>query len=386
MNGNRTRPFERKTKVAAKANVALSGISVGQTSICTVSQEGDGIFYRGYAIEDLARRASFEEVAYLLLRGELPTSRQLDDYRAELKKLRHLPDGMKIVLEHLPGNSHPMDVLRSGGSALGCIEPETESSQEQVIDRLLACFPSMLCYWYHFHRTGERIDTDTGEDSIAGHFLHLLHGRPPDPLHRKSMDCSLILYAEHGFNASTFTARVCCSTLTDIHSAIVAAIGTLRGPLHGGANEAAMELIERFTDPDDAERGILESLARKEKLMGFGHPVYKICDPRNALIKECSKHLAEAVGDTRLYPVSERIEQVMMAQKKLFPNLDFYAASAYHFMAIPTPMFTPIFVFSRTAGWGAHVFEHRAEGRIIRPRADYIGPAPRPFVPIEKRP
>jgi 2-methylcitrate synthase len=371
--------------MAAKSNVALSGVAVGETAICNVSQDGDGLFYRGYSLEELAEKAQFEEIAYLLLRGELPTQAQLDAYRDRLRKMRALPAPLRIVLEQLRRDSHPMDVLRTGCSALGCMEFESESNQLDVIDRLLASFASMLCYWHHFHRDGKRIETASDELTTAGHFLRLLHGTTAPPLHVQALDSSLILYAEHGYNASTFSGRVTSSTLSDIYSAITSAIGTLRGPLHGGANEAAMELIERFHDPDQAERGVLEGLAVKEKFMGFGHPVYKIRDPRSEIIKRWSKKLADATGDKRFYAVSERIEQVMMREKKLFPNLDFYAASVYHFMGIPTPMFTPLFVIGRTPGWAAHIFEQRASNRIIRPAANYTGPQPRPLVPISQR-
>ena len=376
---------EKPVMTKGKANVALSGVSAGQTAICTVSQEGDGIFYRGYAIEDLAESAGFEEVAYLLIRGRLPTHSELNGYRDRLQSMRGLPAPLMAVLEQLHGHSHPMDVLRTGCSVLGCLELERPSEAEDVIDRLLGSLPSMLCYWHHFHRHGIQIDPLTEEDSLAGHFLRLLHGEAPDPLFRDAMDASLILYAEHGFNASTFAARVTCATGSDMYSAITAAIGTLRGSLHGGANEAAMALIARYTDLDEAERGILDGLARKEKFMGFGHPVYKTSDPRNAIIKRWSRKLSQATDDKRLFHVSQRIEQVMMREKELFPNLDFYAASTYHFMGIPTPMFTPIFVFSRTAGWAAHVLEQRTNNRIIRPSADYIGPEPRQFVPVTRR-
>ena len=367
-------------------SAGLEGIVAGRTSLCTVGKEGCGLTYRGYTIEDLAEQATFEEVAWLLLRGELPTQSQLDGYKQTLKGLRGLPGPLKTILEQLPASTHPMDVLRTGCSALGCLEPENSSQGPcDIADRLLAAFPSMLMYWHWFHSTGKKINTDTEADSLAGHILWLLHGKAPSATHQRVMDVSLILYAEHEFNASTFTARVVTSTLSDFHSAITAAIGTLRGPLHGGANEAAFALIEPFATPDDAERGVMDLLRRKAKIMGFGHRVYRTADPRSDVIQRCAAQLAAEAGDTRLYAVSERIEAVLRREKKLFPNLDFYSASAFHFLGIPTPFFTPLFVFSRTSGWGAHVNEQRADNRLIRPMADYIGPEPRPFVAISDR-
>ena len=365
----------------------LAGIVAGRTSLATVGKQGKGLTYRGYTIEDLAEHVSFEETAHLLLYGKLPTPTELDQYRTRLVGMRDLPEPLRTVLEQLPASARPMDVLRTGCSTLGCLEPEVSfKDQHRIADRLLALFPGMLLYWYHFHRDGQRIDGRTEEDSIAGHYLSLLHGRPPSALHRRAMDVSLTLYAEHEFNASTFAARVAASTLSDFYSTVTAAIGTLRGPLHGGANEAAMELIDRFQTPDQAEEGILETLGRKEKIMGFGHRVYRECDPRSDIIKAWSRKLADAAGDRRLYPVSERIETVMRREKKLFPNLDFYAATAYHFLGIPTEMFTPIFVMSRTAGWAAHVIEQRGDNRLIRPTAEYIGPETRPWSPAEDAP
>jgi 2-methylcitrate synthase len=372
--------------MATDKTAGLEGVIAGDTAIATVGKQGKGLTYRGYSIYDLAEHATFEEVAYLLIYGRLPTQAELNHYQKSLSGLRGLPAPLKTVLEQIPGGAHPMDVMRTGCSMLGTLEPEGAAhDQIAVANRLTACFGSMLLYWHHFQKGGKRIETATDDDSTAGHFLRLLHGNKPDELHRRAIDASLILYAEHEFNASTFTARTITSTLPDFYSAVTGAIGALRGPLHGGANEAAMELIERFDTPDAAEKGILELIAAKKLIMGFGHRVYKISDPRSDVIKAWSKKLAEARGDERLYPVSERIEQVMRREKKLFPNLDFYSASAYHLCGIPTPMFTPLFVVARITGWAAHIIEQRADNRLIRPNADYIGPDPRPYVPIANR-
>ncbi|SEA38721.1 bifunctional 2-methylcitrate synthase/citrate synthase [Alkalimonas amylolytica] len=370
----------------ALGGAGLRGQVAGQTALCTVGQSGSGLTYYGYDISELAAVAEFEEVAYLLAHGELPNAGQLAEYKARLKQLRTLPQAVKDVLERIPASAHPMDVMRTGCSMLGNLETETDFSQaDQHIERMLALFPAIVVYWYRFSHDGVRVETDTDDDSIGAHFLHMLHDKKPSPLHEKVMHASLILYAEHEFNASTFTARVCASTLSDIHSCVTGAIGSLRGPLHGGANEAAMELIENMQSPDEAEQTLLGMLERKEKIMGFGHAVYREKDPRNAIIKQWSEKLAAEYGDSRLYDVSVRCEAVMWREKKLFCNADFFHASAYHFMGIPTKLFTPIFVMSRVTGWTAHVKEQRANNRIIRPSADYTGPAPRPVPPLAER-
>lgn len=365
----------------------LRGQSAGTTSLCTVGKSGTGLTYRGYDITDLANYAQFEEVAHLLLRGHLPTQAELDAYKTTLVGLRGLPKALKDALELIPKEAHPMDVMRTGCSMLGNLEQEMSfSEQQQATERMLATFPAIICYWYRYSHDGVRIDTeDSSEDTIGGYFLKLLNDKTPTELHRQVMHCSLILYAEHEFNASTFAARVCASTLSDIHSCITAAIGTLRGPLHGGANEAAMAMIENWRSAEEAESNIMKMLGAKEKIMGFGHAVYRTSDPRNALIKKWSKELSEATGDTYLYAVSERVESVMKREKDLFCNADFFHASAYHFMDIPTKLFTPIFVMSRLTGWAAHVYEQRANNRIIRPSADYDGPEHQTWLPIDQR-
>jgi len=364
----------------------LRGVSAGTTELSTVGQEGTGLTYRGYDIHDLAEKASFEEVVYLLLRGHLPNRRELDAYCAELRAKRDLPQDVRSILEAIPAATHPMDVLRTGASALGHTEAETDfESQLDTADGLIAALPSVLAYWYRYANFGERIDTDTDDDTIGGQFLHLLHGERREALHEQALQTALILYAEHEFNASTFTARVCASTLSDLHSCVTGAIGTLRGPLHGGANEAAMAMIEPWDTPDQAERELKGLLERKEKIMGFGHAIYRDGDPRNAIIKGWSKRLADSVGDDRLYPVSERVEEVMWRDKHLFANADFYHASAFHFMGIPTQLFTPLFVLARTAGWCAHVLEQRVGNRIIRPSADYVGHELTEWKPIDER-
>ena len=364
----------------------LRGQVAGQTELCTVGKTGAGLTYRGYDVRELAEKCCFEEVAYLLLYGALPNKSQLAAYKEKLQGLRGLPLELKEVLERIPADAHPMDVMRTGASMLGTLEPELSFEQQRdVADRLLAVFPAIMCYWYRYSHDGVRIDTITDEEGIAGHFLHLLHSKRPSELHVRVMNVSLILYAEHEFNASTFTARVCASTLSDLYSCVTGAIGSLRGPLHGGANEAAMELVERFSSPEEAVTELLAMLARKDKIMGFGHAIYKESDPRNEVIKQWSQRLAEEVGDSVLFPVSVAIDETMWAQKKLFPNADFYHASAYHFMGIPTKLFTPIFVCSRTSGWTAHVFEQRANNRIIRPSADYIGVEQRAVPALDQR-
>ena len=378
---------QTEAKKAELGGAGLRGQSAGSTALCTVGKTGTGLTYRGYDITDLANNAQFEEVAHLLLRGHLPNQQELDAYKTHLLSLRGLPTELKQALELIPATAHPMDVMRTGCSMLGNLEQEMSFDEQlQSTERMLALFPAIICYWYRFSHDGVRIDTeDQTEDSIGGYFLKLLTGKEPTELHKQVMHCSLILYAEHEFNASTFAARVCASTLSDIHSCITAAIGTLRGPLHGGANEAAMEMIEDWQTPDEAEANIMQMLANKDKIMGFGHAIYRESDPRNALIKRWSEELSKQVGDTHLYAVSERVESVMKREKGLFCNADFFHASAYHFMDIPTKLFTPIFVMSRLTGWAAHVYEQRANNRIIRPSADYTGPDHQEWVPIEKR-
>lgn len=373
--------------MTAKQKVGgLAGVSAGETALCTVGKEGAGLTYRGYDIYDLADNASFEEVAYLLMYGKLPSRKEYDAYVTKIISLRGLPSALKAVLEMIPADTHPMDVLRTGVSFLGNLEAEGDfSNQHEVANKLLACLPSMLLYWHRYHIEGRRLDVATDETSIAAHFLHLLHDKSPNELHRQALNTTLILYAEHEFNASTFAARVITGTLSDMHSAVCGAIGALRGPLHGGANEAAMELIESFDSPEDAAQGVLQMLASKKKIMGFGHRVYTSSDPRNSVNKKMSKALADEVGDTRLYAISETIEKVMWDQKKLFANADFFAASVYHFMGIPTSLFTPVFVCSRISGWAAHIMEQRANNKLIRPAADYVGPGLAKWVPIDER-
>ncbi len=364
----------------------LRGQSAGETALCTVGKEGSGLTYRGYTIEELAQKATFEEVAYMLLYGELPTQSQLDTYKARLMGMRALPEDLKAVLKLIPKDTHPMDVMRTGCSMLGNLEPESSFDDQLVAsDRLVAALPAIICYWYRYSHDGVEIDTDTGEDAIGGHFLKMLTGEAPSQTHRDVMDCSLILYAEHEFNASTFTARVCAATLSDMYSCITGAIGSLRGPLHGGANEAAMELIEKFSSVAEVEPAIKGMFERKELIMGFGHAIYSTSDPRNAIIKDWSEKLAAENGDTQLFDISVEIARVMWDEKALFPNADFFHASAYNYMGIPTKIFTPIFVMSRVTGWAAHVIEQRSNNRLIRPSADYVGPDTRSFVPITER-
>ena len=368
------------------SQTGLRGVAAGQTAICTCGAGGHALHYRGYSIEALAANAVFEEVAWLLTRGELPTAAELDGYRQKLRGLRGLPRALRETLERIPANAHPMDVIRAGVSALGCMETEGDFSQQtDAADRIMAALPGVIGYWSQFAASGARPETETEDESMAGHLLRMTTGQAPSAERLRAMDVSLILYAEHEFNASTFVARVVAATLSDFHSAIAAAIGALRGPLHGGANEAAMALIERFADADAARRGVREMLARKEKIMGFGHAVYTVRDPRSDLIKEQARILSAGHPRAALLEVSEAVEEVMRAEKKLFPNLDFYSASSYHFMGVATPLFTPIFAVARMSGWAAHIFEQRGNNKLIRPGAEYIGPEEREFPPLEAR-